>query len=85
MNVLIEPIRVHVASAHLQLRPRALHLVKMLLDCFCVALILVFTLSRIVEKLMKGSDYLTIIRAFRVLRPLRAINKVPSKTCSRLN
>ncbi|XP_031551384.1 voltage-dependent T-type calcium channel subunit alpha-1G-like isoform X2 [Actinia tenebrosa] len=32
----------------------------------------------IVEKLMKGSDYLTIIRAFRVLRPLRAINKVPN-------
>ncbi|KAK3705212.1 hypothetical protein QZH41_014007 [Actinostola sp. cb2023] len=32
----------------------------------------------IVEKLMEGSDYLTIIRAFRVLRPLRAINKVPS-------
>lgn len=28
---------------------------------------------------MEGSDYLTIIRAFRVLRPLRAINKVPSK------
>ncbi|EDO35498.1 predicted protein [Nematostella vectensis] len=32
----------------------------------------------VIEKSLQGSDYLTIIRAFRVLRPLRAINKVPS-------
>lgn len=33
----------------------------------------------LIEKVIKSGNYLTIIRAFRVLRPLRAINKVPSK------
>lgn len=32
----------------------------------------------LIEKALSVSNYLTIIRAFRVLRPLRAINKVPS-------
>ena len=32
-----------------------------------------------IEKAVQRGNYLTIIRAFRVLRPLRAINKVPSK------
>lgn len=34
---------------------------------------------RVIEKAVRvNGNYLTIIRAFRVLRPLRAINKVPS-------
>ena len=32
-----------------------------------------------IEKAVQRGNYLTIIRAFRVLRPLRAINRVPSK------
>jgi len=41
------------------------------LDCFIVVI-------GLIEKVIKSGNYLTIMRAFRVLRPLRAINKVPS-------
>ncbi|KAJ7340395.1 Voltage-dependent T-type calcium channel subunit alpha-1G [Desmophyllum pertusum] len=41
------------------------------LDCFIVII-------GLIEKAVKRGNYLTIIREFRVLRPLRAINKVPS-------
>ncbi|XP_074639691.1 voltage-dependent T-type calcium channel subunit alpha-1H-like isoform X1 [Acropora palmata] len=41
------------------------------LDCLIVMI-------GLIEKVISNNNYLTIIRAFRVLRPLRAINKVPS-------